>query len=122
MFKRIKEKYSHKSKNTKFLIVSLLVSVVILLSLTAILLATIIRGGSNGNDQREYRNYAGSLVLASKAVTYEVFNYVATGQTAYYDNYLSEMERLDSLKKDAENLPDQGIDAQEMAIIENIID
>ncbi|MGD9475460.1 MAG: hypothetical protein AB7V37_10740 [Eubacteriaceae bacterium] len=60
--------------------------------------------------------------MASKAVTYEVFNYVATGQTAYYDNYLSEMERLDSLKKDAENLPDQGIDAQEMAIIENIID
>lgn len=47
---------------------------------------------------------------------------MATGQTAYYDNYLSEMERLDSLKKDAENLPDQGIDAQEMAIIENIID
>ena len=121
MFKITREKWKRKSKDTNFLVASLLISVVVLLCLTAFLLVTIINGESYGRVQREYRNYAGSLVLASKAVTYQVLNYVATGDDVYQLNFVEEMKQLDQLKKDALDLPERGVAVEEIAIIENII-
>ncbi|MFV0315109.1 MAG: hypothetical protein ACK5I7_08415, partial [Anaerotignum sp.] len=117
----IKTKFLKCMESTKFLISNMIISTMILLILAASTLATIKKGEDYGAMQREYRNLAGSLILKSNDLTYEIINFVTSKRSEYLDNYWYRRTEAKNLEKVEEALLEMELDLNEEEMIRKMM-
>ncbi len=108
--------------DSKFLVVTIVGLILLLLISSTLLSAKIIKDEVEIRQERKRMDYVTELKDTSDFLTYKVQNYVVTGDKEYLDEYMYELEVNKTIEKDVDALYNLGITAYEQDKINESID
>lgn len=107
---------------TKILVTLIFILIVILLISTSILSSFIVKEADLLKKEDSYRNHINDLLKASDHLTYQIFNYVETGDEDFLESYLYEIDVARTREKAVAALFELGVSDDELFIITNTLD
>lgn len=122
MIEKIKNKVKSFEANTKLLSGIVFMLVIILLFSIAFMFTMIINGVKAVNRERTYRINTINLLETTDYLAYQVYNYVGTGDTIFFDNYINEIENVHQKEISSDNLLKLGVTSEEENIIKGTLE